>query len=157
MASTTSDDEFDRLPDPFAGVDWNDVPGLSSNSQHRAELRRSTPSLSQTSVSDQYSYDEVDAAFLAEIDQVERRLLPPPVAGPGRAISHTADSERRPETRTPSDTGSKLTSRYFHSKYVFQFGLIITSYTSTAGQGPTEEGPSSSQGKEHYILLVLLT
>lgn len=116
MASTTSDDEFDRLPDPFAGVDWNDVPGLSSTSQPRAELRRSTPSLSQTSVSDQYSYDEVDVAFLAEIDQIERRLLPPPVAGPGGA---TADSERRPR---PSDLASKLTSRYFHSKNDFQYG-----------------------------------
>jgi hypothetical protein len=124
MTSTTSDDEFDRLPDPFAGVDWNDVPGLSSitPSQPRVEPRRSTPSHSQTSASDQYSYDEVDAAFLAEIDQVERRLLPLPVAVPGRAFSYAADRDRRPDTRIHSDTASKLTSRFFHSKSVFQYG-----------------------------------
>ncbi|KAH8997502.1 hypothetical protein EDB92DRAFT_1435222 [Lactarius akahatsu] len=111
MASTTSDDEFDQLPDPFAGFDWSKVPGLSAvtPSQHDAEPRHSTPSHSQTNVSsDQYSYDEVDAAFLAEVDQVERR-------------------DRRPETTTHSDTGSKLSSRYFRT------------------DGPAEGGPSSSQ------------
>lgn len=124
MASTTSDDEFDRLPDPFAGIDWNNVPGLSSitPSQPRAEPRRSTPTHSQTSVSDQYSYDEVDAAFLAELDQVERRLLPLPVAGPGGAFSHSADRDSRRDTRTPPDAASKLTSRFFHSKNVLQYG-----------------------------------
>jgi hypothetical protein len=150
MASTTSDDEFDRLPDPFAGVDWNNVPGLSSitPSQPRVEPRRSTPSHSQTSVSDQYSYDEVDAAFLAEIDQVERRLLPTPVAGPGGTFSHSADRDRRPDTRTPSDVASKLTSRFFHGKNVSLYGWSIASYTSMAAHAPAEGGPSSSQGKE---------
>ncbi|KAH9044696.1 hypothetical protein EDB85DRAFT_1910738 [Lactarius pseudohatsudake] len=127
MASTTSDDEFDQLPDPFAGIDWNKVPGLSAvtPSQHNAEPRHSTPSHSQTNVSsDQYSYDEVDAAFLAEVDQVERRLLPLPVAGSGGASSLPAIRDRR---TTHSDTGSKLSSRYFRT------------------DGPAEGGPSSSQ------------
>ncbi|KAF8272924.1 hypothetical protein EI94DRAFT_1717035, partial [Lactarius quietus] len=128
MASTASDDEFDQLPDPFAGVDWNKVPGLSAiiPSQPSAEPRHSASSNSPTS---QYSYDEVDAAFLAEIDLVERRLLPPPVAVPGGASSNPADSGRRPETTTPSNTASKLTSRFFH-----------------ATDGPAEGGASSSQG-----------
>lgn len=150
MVSTTSDDEYDQLPDPFAGIDWNDVPGLSSITplQPAVEPRRSTPSHSQTSVSDQYSFDEVDAAFLAEIDQAERRLLPPQVTGPGRTSPHAADRDRRPETPIPSDAASKLTSRFFHSKHVFHNGWIITSYTSTAADGSAEGGPSNSQGKK---------
>lgn len=115
-----SDDEFDRLPDPFSGIDWNDVPGLSAvtPSQPSAEPRHSTPSHSQTNVSeDQYSYDEVDAAFLAEIDQVERRLLP----SQETASSHATNRDRRQETPTHSDTG-KLRSRYFHGKNIFQYG-----------------------------------
>lgn len=113
MPSTT-DDEFDQLPDPFTGVDWNNVPGLSA-----IMPRHSAPSHSQTSVSDQYSYDEVDAAFLAEVDQVERRLLPPQVAG---ASSQAVDGDRRPETPTHSETASKLTSRFFYSMNVFRYG-----------------------------------
>ncbi|SRR6266702_456369 len=128
MPSTTSEDEFDQLPDPFTGIDWNNVPGLSAFTplQPSAEPRHSSPSHSQTnaSVSDQYSYDEVDAAFLAEIDQVERRLLPPPVAGLGGASSHAADRDRGPETTTHSDTGGELSSRYFLSKNVFQSASV---------------------------------
>jgi hypothetical protein len=112
-----SDDEFDQLPDPFIDIDWNNVPGLSA-----VTPRHSAPSHSQTSVSDQYSYDEVDAAFLAEIDRVERRLLPPQVSGSGGAPSQVANGDRRPETPTRSETASKLTSHYFHSKNVFQYG-----------------------------------
>ncbi|KAH9065950.1 hypothetical protein EDB87DRAFT_1594004 [Lactarius vividus] len=130
MASTTSDDEFDQLPDPFAGIDWNKVPGLSAvtPSQPSTEPQHSIPSHSQTNVSDQYSYDEVDAAFLAEVDQVERRLLPPPVVGSGSASFRASNGGRKPETTTHSDTASKLSSRYFRT------------------DRPTEGDPSSSQG-----------
>jgi hypothetical protein len=156
-SSTTSEDEFDRLPDPFAGIDWNDVPGLSAitPSQPSAEPRHSTPSHSQTSVSDQYSYDELDAAFLAEIDQVERRLLPPQVAGSGGSSSHAADGDRRPETPTLSNALSKLTSRFFHGKNIFHYGWIITGLPLTRQQQLT--ALQAHKVRNEYILLVLLT
>lgn len=125
MLPTTSDDEFDQLPDPFTGFDWSNVPGLSAVtpiSPPSVELRQSTPAHSQTSVSDQYACDEVDAAFLAEIDRVEQRLLPSQVARSGGTPSQAINEDRRPETRTHSETASELTSRFFHGKNDSQYG-----------------------------------
>ncbi|SRR6266404_4110690 len=126
--SSTWDDVFDQLSDPFTGIDWDTVPGLFSvaPTPQPADLpqpRHSTPSLtlSQTNEEDPYPYDEVDAAFLAEIDQVERRLLPPPIAGSGGESSHAAERERDRKPEEAPTSSDKFTSRYFHSENIFRY------------------------------------
>jgi hypothetical protein len=130
-----SEDEYDNLPDPFAGVDWNVVPGLSNvpltshfrdgtpcDDRVTAELpvRHSTPTPANRENSapppSQYLFEEVDATFLAEIDEVERRLLQPRVTGPGVTLTPATIGDRNEEVSTHFDTGTELTSRYFHSK-----------------------------------------
>ncbi|KAH9968766.1 hypothetical protein BC827DRAFT_1165489 [Russula dissimulans] len=127
-----SGDEFDRLPDPFAGVNWNNVPGLSANplpshpgpSTSRGTLalvapRHSvTPGANSTSASMQYSFDEIDAAFLAEVDKVERRLL-----------------------RPQFDSQGDVTSRYFHGGDTLYAFCYCTSYILVVTNGRAEEDP----------------
>ena len=116
-----SGDEFDRLPDPFSGIDWNTIPGLSVTplpSHSGPSISGGTPAVlpprhfttpgaNSTSASTQYSFDEIDAAFLAEVDKVERRLLQPQEAQSGGTSSKEGVS-------THSGSKDEVTSRYFH-------------------------------------------
>lgn len=43
MSATGSEDEYDLLPDPFEGIDWNTVPELSFASQPSASTSGSIP------------------------------------------------------------------------------------------------------------------
>jgi hypothetical protein len=122
-----SEDEFDQLPDPFSGIDWNTVPGLSTISpafQPTAstsgsvptpvKARLSTPLANgrdSSSASTQYSSDEWDASFLDELNKVEQGLLQPQVAG--GLLSKEDGGEG---TSNHSDSRSALTSRYFHGE-----------------------------------------
>ena len=126
-----SDDEFDQIPDSFAGIDWDTVPGLSAiplASQPSlstsgdgvpppVEPRLSTPlpkGDDSTPGSTHYSYDEWDDTFLTELDKVERNLpLPQPQALGG--LLSTADRGEGP-SRDPSSPGNALISRYFHGE-----------------------------------------
>jgi len=118
-----SDDEIDHFPDTFAGVDWNTVPGLSavpldsrpnlptsSGASASVTPRASTPPANDDSSlsSSQYLSDEVDATFLAEVCNVERRLLQ------GQGLGSTVSNEDRGE----GSSGSELTSRYFHGESI---------------------------------------
>jgi hypothetical protein len=125
---SASDDEFSYFLDPgAAGIDLDSIPGLSAippPSQSTAQTLGDTPSPAEArpstplataedphSPSTQYSYsfEEVDAAFLAELDQVEQRLLQSQDAGP------SADREEGPSTH--SNAEGELTSRYFHGEH----------------------------------------
>jgi hypothetical protein len=118
-----SEDEFAYFLDPCAaGIDLDSVPGLSaipppsqSNIQTLGdtptptEPRPSTPLATGEYSSTQYSFEEVDAAFLTELDKAEQRLLQSQEAGP------SADREEGPSTH--SNAGGELTSRYFHGEH----------------------------------------
>lgn len=128
-----SEDEFDQLPDPFSGVDWNTVPGLStippvsqpsaSTSGSVPELvepRLSTPSANgrdSSSAPTQYSFDEWDPPFLDELNKVEQSLLQPQVVG--GLLSKENGGEG---TSTRSNSNSALASRYFHGE---EFSSVI--------------------------------
>jgi hypothetical protein len=113
-----SQDEYDQLSDPFAEVDWNVVPGLSilpPTSQSRGQISagpgHSTPTLANGE-DFQYFCEDIDAAFLAEIDKVERRLPQP--RGMGLETPLTPEDGNQ----EASDTGGELTSRYFPGEYM---------------------------------------
>lgn len=123
---SASEDEFAYFLDPCAaGIDLDSIPGLSSipppsqsktqtlgDTSAPAEPRPSTPlptGEDSNPQSSQYSFEEVDDAFLAELDKVEQRLLQPQEAGP------SADREEGPSTH--SNAGGELTSRYFHGEH----------------------------------------
>jgi hypothetical protein len=128
---SASGDEFDYFPDPFAAViDWDSVPGLSavpipspshadlptlSSTPTPVEPKHSTPLVSGEE-SSQYSYDEVDTVFLAEIDKAERRLLSQ-MAGPS--------ADRGEGSSTHSNAESELTSRYFHGEHILCVIVIV--------------------------------
>jgi hypothetical protein len=124
-----SDDEFDQLPDPFAGIDWNTIPELStiplspqpslSHSGGAPTLVEGRPQAStplangcdSTPESTQYSFDEWDAAFLAEVNKAEQGILQPqPTGGLFSRI------DKAEGTSTRSSSGSAQTSRYFHGE-----------------------------------------
>lgn len=127
---SASDDEFSYFLDPgVAGFDLDSIPGLSaipppsqSTTQTSDDIPPapaapgpSTPlATAEDSItpSTQYSFEEVDAAFLAELDQVEQRLLQSQEAGP------SADREDRKEgPSSHSNAEGELTSRYFHGEH----------------------------------------
>jgi len=73
----TSDDDFDALPNDFDGLDFDSIPALShigdgsaSNLQRGQFLARPASS----NASSQYSRDEFDASFLAELNDIEDQL-----------------------------------------------------------------------------------
>lgn len=123
---STSEDEFSYFLDPCAaGIDLDSIPGLSAipppsqfttqtlyDISAAAEPRPSTP-LATGGDSDppstQYSFEDVDVAFLAELDKAERRLLQSQEAGP------SVDREAGPSTH--SNAEGELTSRYFHGEH----------------------------------------
>jgi hypothetical protein len=124
---SASEDEFDYFQDSFtAGIDWDSVPGLSSvlvPSQSSLPTIGCTPALVEQRLStpltsgehpdlssSQYSFDEVDDAFLAEIDKVEQKLLQSQATGPS--------TDRGEGTSTHSIDGSELMSRFFHGEYI---------------------------------------
>src|SRR5712691_13019123 len=120
-----SEDEYDQLPDPFSGIDWNTVPGLSTipplsrpsastsgSGPALVEPRLSTPSADgrdSSSAPTQYSFDEWEPSFLDELNKVEQRLLQPQVAG--GLLSKENGGEG---TSTRPNSSSALASRYFH-------------------------------------------
>jgi hypothetical protein len=131
---SASEDEFDHFPDPFAAeIDWDSVPGLSAipfpshsslptldDTPAPVELRPSTPLASREDSipsSTQYSYDEVDAAFLAEVDKAERRLLQSQVA--------EQSADRGVGASTHSNAGSEQTSRFFHGEHILCVIVIV--------------------------------
>lgn len=133
---SASDDEFAFFTDPCAdGIDLDSIPGLSaipapsqSNLQTLGdtpaptEPRPSTPlATGEDSVpsSTQYSFEEVDAAFLDELDKAEQRLLQSQEAGP------STDREEGPSTH--SNAGGDLTSRYFYGEHTSC--VIVTTFS----------------------------
>jgi len=129
---SASEDEFDYFPDLFAaGFDWESVPGLSAvtipshsglptlgDTPVPMELKLSTSIASGEESSTQYSCDEVDTAFLAELDKAERRLLQSQVEGP--------NADRGEGSSTHSNAGSELASRYFHGEHILCVIVIIS-------------------------------
>lgn len=124
---SASEDEFAYFLDPCAaGIDLDSIPGLSAipppsqsstqtlgDTLAPTEPRPSTPLVTaedSTPPSTQYSFEEIDAAFLAELDLVEQRLLQSQGAGP------SANREEGPSS--PSNAGGELTSRYFHGEHI---------------------------------------
>src|SRR5579863_115058 len=121
----SDDDEFDQIPDPFAGIDWNTIPALSaippasqpslSNSGGVPAQVEPNPPIAKgsdsTPESSQYSFDEWDATFLTEINKAEQRLLQPQPAG-----DLLSRIDRVEGTSTRSTSGSALMSRYFHGE-----------------------------------------
>jgi len=125
---STSEDEFAYFLDPCAaGIDLDLVPGLSAvpppsqsstqtlgDTPAPAEPRPSTPRATReysNPPSTQYSFEEVDAAFLAELDKAEQRVIQQSQgAGP------SADSEEGPSTH-PHSGGELMTSRFFHGEH----------------------------------------
>ena len=57
-----SEDEFDALPDAYAGIDFDKIEALCGHP------RPTTPS-------SEYLFDDLDEATLAEIDAIEARAL----------------------------------------------------------------------------------
>jgi hypothetical protein len=124
-----SEDEFDQLPDPFSGIDWNTVPGLSTIppvSQPGAptsgggpalvEPRLSTPSANgrdASSPSTQYSFDEWEPPFLDELNKLEQTILQPQVAGGLFSKENGGEG-----TSSRSNASGALASRYFHGEKV---------------------------------------
>lgn len=115
-----SQDEYDQLPDPFANVDWNVVPGLSilpPTSQSRDQISAGPTTLAKEEDL-QYFYEDVDAALLAEIDKVEQRLLQPRGMELGAPLIPITIEDGKQESSRYSDTGGELTSRYFLCEYM---------------------------------------
>jgi hypothetical protein len=112
--NATSDDEFDNLPDPFAGIDFDTVPELrapsstslcapvatgptpaTSSSSTYAKKKKNDSAPARTSSSHDiidlvsssdesstdYSFDDIDAEVLAELDAIESRLTQPGMHG----------------------------------------------------------------------------
>jgi hypothetical protein len=117
---SASEDEFAYFLDPSAaGIDLDLIPGLApipppsqSSVQILGDIPAPTTPLAtrEDSVhsSTQYSFEDVDAAFLTELDQVEQRLLQSQGAGP------SAVREEGPST---FNAEGELTSRYFHGEH----------------------------------------
>jgi hypothetical protein len=69
----SSDDEFDAFRNEFDGIDFDAIPALSlianndESSQNSLETTRSN-------ASSEYSCDEFDASFIAELDEFEERF-----------------------------------------------------------------------------------
>jgi len=89
-SSSSSSDEYDAISDPFGPeIDWNAIPGLADTQESvTAEPLPPTPSLSVDNPSGQlaaaatpsseYSFDELDDSFFAEVDAIEKGQLQGP-------------------------------------------------------------------------------
>ena len=132
----TSEDEFDHFPDSFAaGIDWDSVPGLASipvpsqsnnpacgDTPAPVEQRSPTPPGNGEDYlsSSQYSFDDVDAAFMAAIDKAEQMLLQPQAAGPSASGGEGAS------THSNSNFGNELMSRFFYGEHTFCVIIIVS-------------------------------
>ncbi|KAI0308004.1 hypothetical protein B0F90DRAFT_1679278 [Multifurca ochricompacta] len=142
--SEAAEDEFDQLPDPFVGIDWSTVPGLSNVSFTPQPNYHNVTANDPLSTPTQYSYDEIDAEFLAEIDKVERRLLPPRPEGLLPLSSTSKD--RTQEASTYKETGNELTSRYFHDRHAKRDQPTLQSATHEKVRRAHSHAGSSKDG-----------
>jgi len=107
-----SEDEFDALSDPFVGVNFDDIPALSSQRCHlstpastSAPAQSSSRAAEADDTSSEYSmFDELDSEALATLDRIE--------ANPGAAPKSVASSRGSIQTVT---TAERQSSRYFIS------------------------------------------
>lgn len=95
-APQDEEDKFDDLPDPFAGIDLDAIPDLAAggssatapetgstaaqahnHEDDQVQMLPSRPTSSHSST--QYSFDDVDASFMREVDALEARLSSPSV------------------------------------------------------------------------------
>ncbi|KAI0935977.1 hypothetical protein AcV5_004242 [Taiwanofungus camphoratus] len=93
-APQDEEDKFDDLPDPFAGIDLDAIPDLAAggssatapetgstaaqahnHEDDQVQMLPSRPTSSHSST--QYSFDNVDASFMREVDALEARLSSP--------------------------------------------------------------------------------
>ncbi|KAI0274850.1 hypothetical protein BC834DRAFT_849979 [Gloeopeniophorella convolvens] len=130
-----SEDEFDQLSDPFSGVDWSTVPELASapsaphpdrhQTPHAAELPQSTHRAepSEEDAATEYSFDDLDDAFLAHIDEVESRM-------------RTQDSAR-------GGSESAIASRFFHCENIAHTPNVLPS--TLQASRPNERSSASVQ------------
>jgi hypothetical protein len=85
-----SDDEFDNIPDDFAGVegvDWDQILSAPSQVSPTINIQEHTPSQPQST--DSLELEEMDDVFLAELDVIEQRVFREMQAGPSRLHTHT--------------------------------------------------------------------
>lgn len=73
-----SDDEYDNIPDPFAGIDDVDWDALLSAPSATEYMRPQQPESSaiqvpRTPAQDYFDDEALDASFLAELDAVEQQ------------------------------------------------------------------------------------
>ena len=84
-----SDDEFDNIPDDFAGVegvDWDQILAAPSQVSPTIDVPERTSSQPQSTES--LELEEMDDEFLAELDVVEQRVFQEMQAGPSRLQTH---------------------------------------------------------------------
>lgn len=84
-----SDDEFDNIPDDFAGVegvDWDQILAAPSQVSPTIDVLEHTPSQPQSTES--LELEEMDDVFLAELDVVEQRVFQEMQAGPSTLQTH---------------------------------------------------------------------
>jgi hypothetical protein len=88
--TTMSDDEFDNIPDEFdgiEGIDWTRILAGPANvpTSSNVDLPALPPVRSRSANSSHYSCDdeEMDSAFLAELDALEQNITQTE-AGPSR-------------------------------------------------------------------------
>jgi hypothetical protein len=79
MAST--EDDYDAIPDEFYGIDLECIPSLSRIARSDDTVRYLPPRPASSNSSSQYSGDEFDASFLAEVDALENRLNEEEIGG----------------------------------------------------------------------------
>jgi hypothetical protein len=72
MAST--EDDYDAIPDEFYGIDLECIPALSQIATSNDTVQYLPPRPASSTSSSQYSGDEFDASFLAEVDALEDQL-----------------------------------------------------------------------------------
>ena len=98
MPGSDTDSEFDDIPDPFADIDWNTVPGLSDTNHNAGgpstqavvaappdrcptPVTAAAPQNRGPTSSSEYSFDELDDGVLAELDRIEYNAPRKPTAG----------------------------------------------------------------------------
>ncbi|KAI0322295.1 hypothetical protein OF83DRAFT_1167679 [Amylostereum chailletii] len=132
-----SDSDFDEFPDPFVGVDWNTVPGLSdavltvsANPDRSRNALASTDSLGSilgedalegaATPSSHYSFDDLDDSAFAELDALEGGLTVESGSGSGspsmagssrfRAVEGTHVGKAQSDVERISTTNNSIKS-----------------------------------------------
>lgn len=120
MANHT-EDEFDTLPDAFAGVDWDSIPAMTqvplpptstletetpAPPLQPATAQEPTPSSSQitqpisTPSSEDYGFGDVDESFLEEVDALEKSFTEPGPAKTSPLASVSQHGQSSPYSST---------------------------------------------------------